>query len=254
MVTQTCWSPLDTSCCATEWDAYSPEIQQRAEALAVGTLRALTGYRIGGCPVTVRPCRSVCAAAIDGLMFGWNTVPINWSGAWFNCMCVEATCGCGALCEVELPGPVGSIEQVLVDGVSLDPSAYRVDEGRFLVRTDGTCWPDCQDLAQDTTAVGTFAVTYVQGLAVDTLGQYAAGLLACEYAKACSGAKCRLPGGVTDITRQGISMRIEAFPGGLTGIREVDAYVAIVNPNHLTQPSTVWTPERSRLVRTTTSG
>lgn len=246
-----CWE-LDRSCCS-EWDNYPQATQDRADALAMGTLRALTGYRVGGCPITVRPCRSRCSSAIDSLMFGWNAMPVNWSGSWFNCMCLGPTCGCGALCEIELPGPVGDIEEVLVDGVALAPSAYRVDDARRLVRIDGQCWPDCQDLAKDITEVGTFAVTYTQGVMVDELGLYAAGLLACEYVRACSGGKCRLPSGVTDLSRQGVNMRIEAFPSGLTGIREVDAYITIHNPNRLTQPSQVWIPGQAGLVVVTTS-
>ena len=36
-----------------------PEVQDRAPGLASATLRRLTGYRVGGCPITVRPCMQV---------------------------------------------------------------------------------------------------------------------------------------------------------------------------------------------------
>jgi hypothetical protein len=70
-------------------------------------------------------------------------------------------------------------------------------------------------------------------------------VLACEFAKACSGGKCRLPGGVTALARQGLSMEIVAsmFAGGTTSIREVDAYVAQVNPHGLKTASAVWSPD-----------
>lgn len=50
-----CW-PIDLACSAEEWARYSESVQERAKALAVQTIRRLTGYRVGGCPVKVRPC------------------------------------------------------------------------------------------------------------------------------------------------------------------------------------------------------
>jgi hypothetical protein len=50
-----------------------------------------------------------------------------------------------------------------------------------------------------------------------------------EFAKACTGdKKCRLPGNVSQIVRQGLSIEVigGSFPNGLTGIREVDTYTA----------------------------
>ena len=49
---------------------------------------------------------------------------------------------------------------------------------------------------------------------------------------------------MTTVTRQGVSYDIAAgsFPNGMTGIREVDAYIALWNPNGLRQPVAVWYP------------
>jgi hypothetical protein len=33
------------------------------------------------------------------------------------------------------------------------------------------------------------------------------------------------------------------FPDGMTGIREVDAYLTSINPNALRQPPRVWSPD-----------
>lgn len=246
-----CW-PLDTSCCP-EFEDYDFDIQDRATAFAGATLRALTGYRVGGCPIQVRPCRSVCSGW-DPFYSPWAFSPVNWSGTWYNCLCRQETCGCGALCELELPMPVGEITEVRIDGNVLNAVNYRVDNGQYLVRVDGACWPDCQDLSKPPTAEGTFAVTYLNALPVTDLGKYAAGLLACEFAKGCTGGKCRLPAGVTSITRQGITMDLVTgtFPDGLTGIREVDTYVMLYNPQHR-RPTAIWTPD-SPMVRTTTIG
>lgn len=239
-----CW-PVDEGCCA-ELDQYTAAVQDRAKAMAGQTLRTLTAYRVGGCAITVRPCRQACR--------GYGAVgPTNWNGTWFNCYCTDE-CGCGALNQVTLPAPVGRVDKVQIDGVLVPASSYRVDDGTHLVRTDGLAWPGCQDLAADDDEDGAFAVTYLNAVPVDGLGAFAAGILACEYAKACSGGKCRLPSGVVSIARQGISMELGtgAFPGGLTGIREVDAYIEGVNPYRLKTAPQVWTPDMA-LVRTITS-
>ena len=240
-----CW-PVDTGCCS-EFDDYSPAIQTRSKGLAGAALRMLTGRSIGGCDVKVRPCKRGCIGADAGYFSAGWFVPLNWAGTWTNSCGCTTDCSCGPLEQMLLPPPIGRVTQVKVDGVVVAPTAYRVDSQRWLVRLDGGTWPVCQDMAKADTEAGTFSVTYLNAQPVDGLGAYAAGVLACEFAKACSGARCRLPSGVTDITRQGISMTLPtgAFPDGLTGIREVDAYVQSVNPSKLRMPSRVWSPDLS---------
>jgi len=250
-----CW-PIDEGCCDTFAD-YDPSVQARAKALATQTLRALTAYRVGGCPITVRPCKSSCMAGQPGWYWSggsWMT-PYLWNGSWVNSCGCQTDCACTALEELVLPAPVGRIDSVLVDGQALPGTSYRLDNGNRLVRLDGGSWPACQDMALAPTEPGTMAVTYLNSYPVDGLGAYAAGVLACEFAKACSGKKCSLPPGVTDITRRGITMTITtgSFPGGVTGIREVDSYVMRWNPNHLTMAPRVWSPDMPKVRVTTPS-
>lgn len=252
----TCW-PFDFSCCP-DWDSYSPVIQGHAEALAGMTMRMLTGYQVGGCPVTVRPCLSRCMEgtwqqAIVPPGSGVFSPYINANGAWVNgCGCVR-DCSCTSLCEVRLPPPVGWVGQVTIDGAVLDSSAYRVDNDSLLVRTDGECWPTCQDMNVDIDEVGSFAVTYLNANLVDKVGAVAGGVLACEFAKACGTGKCRLPSGVTEIVRQGITMTIDTglFPGMRTRISEVDAYLERWNPYGNRQAPTVYSPDFQPPRRTT---
>lgn len=237
--------PIDTGCCS-EFEQYDPKIQERAKALAGQTMRMLTAYRVGGPPVTVRPCRAPRATASGWYATDSGFMPVLLAGSWVNMVCCGvSSCGCSEVPTVVLPGPVGRVDQVKIDGQVVPASAYRVDDGRLLVRTDGQQWPLCQDMVKPDTQAGTFSVTYLKGISVDGLGAYAAGILACEYAKACSGAKCRLPSGVETISRQGITMTLTpgAFPNGRTGIREVDAYLAYWNPYSVKAPSTVWSPD-----------
>lgn len=270
MMAQIC-APADWGCAPEGYvEGLDPDLRAKAEALAWMTLRSLTAYQVGDCPITVRPCAEGCGddirtwseAVVTGSQFaGWVgprdsmlSPRVIGDGLWVNVSCgCRTRCSCTFVPEVILPGPVGRVDEVIVDGVILDSSAYRVDNGNRLVRTDGGNWPRCQDMAADCGDPGSFCVTYVRGMAPDTIACWMVGLLAYEYAKACSGVGCRLPSSVTNVARQGLTFEIssEAFENGLTGIREVDAYVRALNPHHLSAPPTVSSIDR-RGPRTTT--
>lgn len=250
-----CPWPVDPGCLGDDWDALDESVQDRSLALASATLRRLTGYQVGGCPITVRPCKAGCVG------YGYH-IPAYWdmagawgaggfwphieSGVWVNSCGCTTDCACETLCEIALPAPVGRVDEVKVDGQVVDPADYRVDGNRVVWVGSTDCpWPTCQDMAAADTEVGTFSITYLNSYPVDSLGAYAAGILAFEFAKACIGSgKCRLPAGVTTVTRQGVSYDIASgsFPNGMTGIREVDAYIALWNPKGLRQPVAVWYP------------
>lgn len=251
-----CW-PIDTTCLGTGWNAYNADIQEQATTLAVETLRMLTGYRVGGCPVTIRPCREPCADLGTWMTFpvagggapirGWQ--PALASGVWVNitCACTYRDCECWPLEQITLPGSAATVTEVKVDGVALDPADYRVDGSR-LVRVDGDVWPTCQDLSLPDTAVGTWAVTYTPGPLPGALGARAAGRLAGEFAALCSGGDCALPANVRTVSRQGVVMDLVAengdlWPGGLTGLRDVDVFIRRWNPHALKTASAVWSPD-----------
>lgn len=232
---------LDSGCC-TEWETLDADVADRAEVLAWSTLSLLTAGRVGRCAVTVRPCLvepcNWCSSA-------WPARPMIVNGEWINRVCGLPECSCVRLCEIVLDHTVAEILGGTIDGISLDPSLFRVDNGTRIVRTDGQCFPSCQWMDRPLSASGTFGLTYVPGVMPDAAGLWAAGVLACEYARACSGAKCRLPATLSTIARQGVTMQLSVglFPDGVTGIREVDAYVGSINPNHLRIAPRVWSPD-----------
>jgi len=247
-----CPWPVDAACFGDDWEALEASTQNRALAYASATLYRLTGYRVGGCPITVRPCKKGCDGwsasfmryGSAGMSHGFS--PVNWSGVWINSCGCSTDCSCDYLCEVALPPPVGEVYAVTVGSDVIDPSDYRVDGSSLVWTGAGDCpWPACQDLSAPVGDPDTFAVEYLNSYQVDGMGAYAAAVLAMEFAKACTGNKCRLPSTVTSITRQGVSMEIASgsFPGGVTGIREVDAYIALFNPTGMRQQSQVWTPD-----------
>lgn len=231
-----------------------PVVKARSESLAWSTLQRLTGGNIAICPKLVRPCAARCSAQT------WYTAPvtgasqspwpsgngafqpnINANGQWVNsCGCSNPdSCSCTSVQEVILPGMVGDIVRVTLEGADLDPTAYRVDNGNRLVRQDGAPWPACQDMNLPITDDGAFVVEYYDGAAPDSSLEFAAGLLAVEYYRACTNQSCQLPSGVTSVVRQGVAMEIAngLFVNGYTGIKAVDAVISIYNPfGHKARP------------------
>lgn len=255
---------LNTACCA-EWDALEPAVQDTATEWAVGILDGLTGRRFSQCPMTVRPCGPTCrgwsgymtfpvgSPSAVGAWGAWMIPYVDGTGTWRNCAC-PGSCSCEARHQVPLPTPAAEIVSVTVDGVVLPDTAYRLD-GRMLVRLDGEPWPQCQDMELANDAVGAFAVEYRPGEPLPAAGSIAAGRLACEFAKACTGiGDCQLPGQLASLSRLGIQVEnvdpAAFLEDGLTGLPEVDTWIRSVNPGRLASRPTVWSPDvkRARLV------
>jgi len=222
-----------------------------AVSAASEVLWALTGRRLGTCTVTVRPCRSSCFG--DGFPFnqwwqlGMWPRPFFYQGVWYNLTCGSCTsgCSCSFVSEALLPSPVNAVSQVKVDGVVLDPSQYRVDDWRKLVRLGGNQWPICNDLTKADTEVGTWSVTLSFGEAVPALGNLALGELATQLAKliACD-TSCMLPKPVQQLVRQGVTLNFldpnELFTHGRIGLYLCDLFISTVNPYGLQSASKVY--------------
>ena len=243
--------------CVDDWETVPLDVQAAATDWAKYVLWALTGRRYGACPVTLRPCGPTCENSVGYLAYpvveGGSTGPwmLPWldGGVWRNCGC-SGGCSCAATCEVVIPGPVAELSEVKVDGIVLAASAYRVDyvgNRTVLVRTDGGCWPQCQDMDVSTDEVGSFAITYKLGTPVPASGQIAAGLLAREFAKACQGQDCALPQQLASLSRNGVEVQVldptTGLDNGLTGIAQVDLWVRSVNPYRKAQRSRVYSPD-----------
>jgi hypothetical protein len=229
--------------CCPDWGDLDDALLCRSIDLAWSTLRTLSGGMVGNCPVLVRPClTSPCKVCSDYSLGVFRTGECE--GCWAN-NCGTSGCSCPSLSEIVLPGPVAEVWQVKIDGAALPVDSYRVDNGNRLVRTDGSVWPSCQDMSADVGESKTMGVWYIPGVVPDSAALWAAGVLTCEFSKACSGGKCRLPSSVTSIARQGVTMEFSTgmFPDGMTGIREVDAFLTSVNPNALKVAPKVWSPD-----------
>lgn len=233
--------------------AETPAVTGQAVAAATEILWALSGRQFGLCTVMLRPCRYDCG--IPGGWFAWPGYdyprPALIGGLWFNLTCsagCRGSCACTELQQVYLPAPVYQITQVKVDGVVLTGSAYRLDDAHILVRVDGGAWPYCQELNLADTEVGTWAVTARYGQAPPTGAAGAIGELACEFIRGWNGADCRLPRGVTQLVRQGVTIQFpdmsELFKLGLTGMPIVDQFIMAWNPHGLARRAGVYSVDR----------
>jgi len=226
--------------------------------MASEVLFELSGRRFSGaCAQTVRPC----AQTVGGSAYAYHGLAsfdgaIGWLPSWGSCSCSGAdSCSCQTIPQIDLGNvPIVTVDEVRIDGVVLAPTAYRVDEYRWLVRTDGETWPCCQDmLADDATDPDTFAVDFTFGNAPPLVGKRAAEVLACELAKSCAGGECRLPKRVTSITRQGLTTVVldpfDFLTNGSTGIYDVDLFIKTYNPTGRRRPMSVASPDVGPSVR-----
>lgn len=255
--------------------ALDPATATIIENAATAYLWNWTRRQFGTCPVTIRPCRDQCASMWSTYRGrggpstnlpwyeGWGPLnPALINGQWWNLgcggTCNTDPCSCTYVPTVELAGPVASVSQVRLNGVILSPTSYRVDNYKYLVRTDGGDWPVCQNqLGDPETDDDTFEVTYNIGVEVPDGGKLAAGVLACEMAKAaCGSAKCQLPQRLQTITRQGVQTALldsyaTLYQFGTTGLWLVDNWVASIMASNRQVGMRVASPDTRAPRRTT---
>lgn len=241
----------------------SPALTGYAVTMASRILWRLSGMQFGPCAVTLRPCRRTC---YDTWPWGWSqfndlaSTPSPWPDwrYWFPLSCGACTsgCSCSSVSEVVLPSPVHSIVTVMMDGTPMATGSYRVDNNRLLVRLDGQQWPYCNDLSKDDTEPGTWSVTARYGQDIPVGARLAMGELACEIVRAGTGQDCRLPPGVIQLARQGVTIQYpdvgQLLKDGRTGLYLVDLFLASENPDGLKQRGRFYSVDSPTVRRTDT--
>lgn len=238
------WEP-DPACLGADWDALEPQEQERALMLATSSLLNLTYNRVGTCPITIRPCPQTRRCGC-----GWNPRILN--GVWVNGGDCRHGTSCTPLSQYEIPGPVGYVDSLMIDGVVQDlwSGDWRLDDGYILVwQGEGPSpLPSTQDLDKPDGEPGTWSLTYSKSYPVLADARLAVAYLAMEFAKACKPkGKCALPRGVRSVVRNGVTFSIEAglFPNGLTGIEMVDQFILKWAPaGSPTRSATVFNPAK----------
>ena len=239
----TCTWPVDRTCLPVSESEPERIKQEHAEDLAVSVLWALSGRQFGICPVIARPCPTPCyGTAYSDLIGGPGWFPL-WDGAnWRN-----VRCGCTGKCEATGPTvihlgstkglPIREVTEVRIAGEVVDPSLYSL-EGDLLYRRGGAQWPN-QDLTLPLDEPGTWSVEYMQGTPPPAGTGTLVALLAKEFLDACGGGKCRLPRRVQTVSRQGVTYNMidptDIYRDGLTGLPEVDIWIASVNPHRISR-------------------
>jgi hypothetical protein len=254
--------PIDTSCLPADWPDTIAEFtpaQLSAYEAAQETLAGLSPHAFGLCTLVVRPCGFGCAVS-DGFRLGdggWFT-PLLRNGQVYNgCGCSTSACGCDVASEIRLDGPVYDIVQVRIDGVTVDPETYRVDDALRLVRLDGETWPMRQNLSASAGRPDTFEVAYRKGVPLPRAGRRALTALMIEFRKAaCGDQSCQLPSRVTNIVREGVTYSMLDDPStlldnGRAGVPLVDQWLAVLNPSGNRTRMKVWSPDVPRNRRQT---
>lgn len=219
------WIAADSLCCAGDTDVddcatgtpvaliYKWTDEELIEA-ASNILYARTCYRYPGlCEVTVWPCAP--------------------------CTCGCHPCACGTWSKLDLPTdyPIQEVTEVRLDGVPLDPAAYRIDRSQWLVRMDGERWPSCNSFGLPNTSSTEIQVDMVVGREPPIELRIAVADLVCEIKSACNGSEnCTLPPHVRSIVRRGVEIEVDditsLFKTGLFGISSVDMAVKMHECHH----------------------
>lgn len=245
------WCSVDDVLDLGPVDASEAEISKWIRFASLWLYRHTMRQWPGTCEITIRPVRprdcTCLTAAAWWAEYGWWATPWwQWDDPLARCLrCADKPLG--DVDELRIPGPVGDIAAIVIDGETLPATAYTVTNRRKLIRVDGGKWPHGNDLTRDPSDPApadsdtpAWQVTYDWGSPPPPDGAIAAAVLAREFVlAACNSGACRLPANLTQLSRQGERMEFEplssALAQGRTGLMEVDMFVSSVNPRGKTR-------------------
>ena len=174
-----------------------------------------------------------CVSCLGGLIEGseyFQSLLSDHAHIWYTSVEIR---------KIRLRGyPVRTVDSVTYGGTVLDPSQYRIENGKYLVRTDRSCWNMTTGLA----------ITYTAGVNAPEAGRQAAIRLANEFILAnTSPTECSLPERVTNISRQGVDYTLldsqDFLQNGRTGIYEIDLFIIAANPGQARKKPRVFSPD-----------
>ncbi len=213
------------------------ELVQRSALSATEYLHSRTWRRFGSLVTAeLRPCCSCGASPIFGLP-GLSGPALAWL-AWPMASYLRgdplpiidgpASCACHRVSEVLLPADTQAVLSVMIDGAPF--SAYRLDSGRRLIRTDGDHWPCCSRIDLPDSQDDTFSVHIVAGREEPELARLACSELASElYLGIADPSACRIPTRVKTVQRAGSTYTVvdqtTIAKDGSLGLRITDIFL-----------------------------
>lgn len=250
-------------------DCFADNLTLLEDALEIAseTLFVLSGRQFPGiCEVTVRPCAvEQPTSSSPTPLVGYQTDSFAAFGGACSCHHPPGrSCGCCGPSETRLGySPIVEVSEVLIDGATLDPAAYRIDDGKYLVRlpnpgsTVPQSWPCCQRLDLPTTEAETWSVTFCYGKGAPPLGVAAAARFAAEIAKGALGLDCCIAArNVTSMSREGVSIEVlsptDFLTAGLLNIFEADLFIQTYNPAKIRKNAKILSPDTGPRGRVTT--
>lgn len=226
----TCSWDVDLSrCCPDPTNDVDAATIEAAEKIAVAILMRRSGFTVGLCNATIRPL-GPCPVCRRFLCCG--------SGDW-----------------IHLSGPYGmrvdSVTQVRIGADPVPPESWYFDaDTQTLWTVPPMMWPNADERWSAPGAGDAFTVDAVVGSPPDPWALDVAASLTCELVKSCRNEKCRLPRNATQVTGQGITVRLS--DSQVTDmLPEVTAWLAAVNPFNAMLPAAVWSPDVTPLSRRT---
>lgn len=149
---------------------------------------------------------------------------------------------------IPLRGPNTEVVGIMIDGVPLAASEWRLLNEHYLIRLGGESWPTHNDLTAALGAEGTWTIQYRFGPPVDYLARQAAIELACHLAADFTDGASDLPTGARSVNLQGVAVdlesRADALRDGDAGLPMVMRFLAIHAPDGRYGPA-VESPELS---------
>jgi hypothetical protein len=215
------WSVDADSCGLADLDPGNPVFIAAVET-ASSIMTRLSAYTIGMCDVEIRPlnqcreCRSWCCG-------GGDAIPL--SGPFSI--------------------PVWDVSRVRLGADEYPIGSWRYDrDSKMLYRVPPDVWPKKDEKWSDAGEGEAFVVDAEIGTPPDAWALDVAARLTKELYLSCTGAKCRLPSNVTNVTAQGITVRLRDDEVN-TFIPELGAWVHAVNPHGARLPGAVFSPDLS---------
>lgn len=193
---------------------------------------------IGVCELTVYPCANTVIPFLGPRhpsVLGYSGMPCS---------------DCGHEFDVWLDGPVHDVLAVVIDGETLDPSEYHLEDGVWLVRREGS-WPAGGDPDDDL-----FSITYERGVPTSKLIRGAIAEIVNEmWMDQCGNREQKFTAAIRSMSTGGTQYSYEDVASALPKMPQTRMAIAQWNPSNQAVQPFAYSPDmgyRTKVIRTFT--